>query len=59
MRPLFLDAPRRWTQAPRTYQSPAEYAEPISHSTRVGYPRGWWLIVGICGAAGIVITVLT
>lgn len=59
MRLLFLNNPRRWTQAPRTYQSPAEYAEPIHGGPSASYPRGWWLIVGICGAAGIVITALT
>lgn len=58
-RPLFLDAPRRWTQAPRRYESPAQYAEPISRHARAGYPRGWWLIVGACGAAGLLITILT
>ena len=59
MRPMFLDAPLRWTQAPRHYQSPAQYAEPISRHARTGYPRGWWLIVGFCFVAGVLLVALT
>lgn len=61
MRPLFLTNPRStWVQSPRTYQSPAEYANPIHFAgEQSSYPRLWWSLVIFCGVAGLVIVWFT
>ena len=45
MKPSYLDAPGRWQYAPRSAQTPAEYADPIERVRLSGYAWHDWFVV--------------
>lgn len=60
MRPNFLTNPRaRWIQAPRKYQSAADYASPIVINTRSRWRAPDWLLaialVVVCAGIGLML----